>query len=334
MYYLIIYDICSIYIFSENKLLNSGLSFSDVFFVVRLTKGTSMKHTVNTSLPSSAPSTLPKRRVNWHEAAVCAVQIELRDYASLLDFQSEFILGKNSYRIDLLIIKKLSPYTIPKNIARIFETYNLFEIKGLSSSLTTASYYKIIGYAGLLINQLTIARTEQFSAADISITFLTFRYPRTLIQHLRDERNLVVEKSSPGIYHISKETFKTQIIVTKELPPEENLYLCCLTDTLKDSTLINRLSDDYTKHKDLDIYTKYLNQLTTANLKTKGASSMVCEGLFNLFGTTSEEVIARAKKESDDYYLPQIDYLKNLLTQNNITFDLDSALRGANMPNQ
>ncbi len=55
---------------------------------------------------------------------------------------------------------------------------------------------------------------------------------------------------------------------------------------------------------------------------------MVCEGLFNLFGTTSEEVIARAKKEADDYYLPkinelssQIDYLESLLKQNNISFE-------------
>ena len=65
---------------------------------------------------------------------------------------------------------------------------------------------------------------------------------------------------------------------------------------------------------------------------------MVCEGLFHLFGTTSEEVIARAKKESDDYYLPKInelsstntklsshiDYLESLLKQNNISFDMNS----------
>ncbi len=62
---------------------------------------------------------------------------------------------------------------------------------------------------------------------------------------------------------------------------------------------------------------------------------MVCEGLFHLFGTTSEEVIARAKKESKDeldaYYLPKIktlsshiDYLENLLKQNNISFDMNS----------
>lgn len=181
-----------------------------------------MNHTVSTSLPSftSPTLTIRKRRVNWHEAAVCAVQIELRDYAVFLDFQPEFILGQNSYRIDLLVIKKLCQYHILKNIAHIFKTYNLFEIKGLSSSLTTSSYYKSIGYAGLLINQLNITHTSQYSAMDISISFLTFHYPRKLIRHLECERNLVVAKTSPGIYYISKEIFKAQIIVTGELSSE------------------------------------------------------------------------------------------------------------------
>lgn len=63
----------------------------------------------NTSL-SASPETviLPKHRVNWHEAAACAVQIELRDYEHMLDFQTEYMLGHNSYRIELLVIRKLS----------------------------------------------------------------------------------------------------------------------------------------------------------------------------------------------------------------------------------
>lgn len=276
------------------------------------------------------------------------MQIELRDYADFWDFQPEFILDQNSYRIDLLIIKKLYQCHILKNIAHIFKTYNLFEIKGLSSSLTTSSYYKSIGYAGLFINQLNISHTGQYSAMDISISFLTFHYPRKLIRHLECERNLVVAKTSPWIYRINKEIFKTQIIVTGELSSKEKLYLRCLDNHLNDSALINLFADDYIKHKDLAIYTKYLNQLTIANLKTKGDSSMVCEGLFNLFGTTSEEVIARAKKESEDYYFPQlnelssnnkplssqIDYLKNLPTQNNLAFNLEAAVGGANAPDQ
>lgn len=148
------------------------------------------------------------------------------------------------------------------------------------------------------------------------------------MKHLREERHLTVANPSPGVYDISNETFITQIIVTRELPPEENLYLRCLTGDLQDTALVRRLADDYTIHKEQDIYTKYLHQLATANTKTKGERPMVCEGLFNLFGTSSEEIIARTKKESDQYYLPkinelssQLDYLKNMLKQNNIPFD-------------
>lgn len=71
---------------------------------------------------------------------------------------------------------------------------------------------------------------------------------------------------------------------------------------------------------------------------------MVCEGILNLCGTSSAEIIERTKKEEAEYYLPKIDqlssqndhlsskienlsseiiYLKSLLTQNGIPFDPD-----------
>lgn len=169
-------------------------------------------------------------RVNWHEAAACAVQIELRDYEHMLDFQTEYMLGHNSYRIDLLVIRKLSDLPIFKNIAHNFKAYNLFEVKGFHSSLSVSSYYKTIGYAGILIDQ--ISGSKQYSSLDVTLSFLAFRYPKKLMKHLRKERHLTVANCSPGVYDISNETFITQIIVTRELPPEENLYLHCLTDHL------------------------------------------------------------------------------------------------------
>ncbi len=55
---------------------------------------------------------------------------------------------------------------------------------------------------------------------------------------------------------------------------------------------------------------------------------LICEGLLNLYGTSSAEIIERTKKEAAEYYLPQIDnlssritYLESLLKKNNITFD-------------
>ena len=312
-----------------------------------------MNQTKNTSPGSPDNTKLKKHNVNWHEAATCAVQIELRDYADTLEFKNEYVLGKNHYRIDMLIIKKLTEQPISKNIARIFQSYNLLEIKGIGSSVKINTYYKTIGYAGLLINQLSTI--TQYTALDVTITFLSFHYPRKLMKHLICERDLSVVRSSPGIYYINKETFFIQIIVTKELLKEENLYLRCLTNQLKDKDLINKLSEDYKKHRNQEIYIKYLHQITTANSMKKGESLMVCEGLLNLFGTSSEEIIARTKKEDEEFYLPKINelsssneqlissnqqltssnqqlsaqnnYLKNLLKQNNISFDLDSATK-------
>ena len=273
-----------------------------------------------------------KTRVNWHEAASCALQIELRDYSDLLKYLPEYILGKNSYRIDLLIIKKLTEQSIPKSIAHIFKAFNLFEIKGLGSSVSIDSYYKTIGYAGLLIAQS--GSKNQYSRKDISLTFLSYHYPQKLMKHLlslQKEMNLTVENSSKGVYYINKETFTTQIIVTSKLPPEEYLYLRCLTDKLQDTKLVNQLTDDYKLHQEQDIYIRYMHQLTTANKKTKGDFLMVCEGLLNLFGTSSEEIIERTRKEDAEYYLPKIDslsshndYLKSLLKQNNIPFNLEA----------
>lgn len=216
-------------------------------------------HPTNTSNPTVPSNAVLHKRhnTNWHEAAACAVQIELHEYEHLLQFQSEYIIGKNHYRIDLLIIKKLCETTIPKNIAYIFKTYNLFEIKGIGSSLSTDSYYKTIGYAGLLINQ--IGKRNQYTALDISLSFLSFHYPKSLINHLQKERNLIVEKIFNGVCHIINVIFNIQIIVTKELLPKENLYLHCLTNNLDDTKLINRLINDYQCHQTQEIYIKYMN---------------------------------------------------------------------------
>ena len=51
-----------------------------------------------------------------------------------------------------------------------------------------------------------------------------------------------------------------------------------------------------------DIYIRYMNQLTTANRTKKGDAPMVCEGILNLCGTSSEEIIERTRKEEAAYY--------------------------------
>lgn len=107
---------------------------------------------------------------------------------------------------------------------------------------------------------------------------------------------------------------------------------------MRDGTLINRLADDYAQHQNQDIYTKYMNQLAAANMEAEGGSPMICEGILNLCGTSSAEIIARTRKESEAQIhelsesveqlissnkslASQVDYLKNLLDKNNISYE-------------
>ena len=122
---------------------------------------------------------------------------------------------------------------------------------------------------------------------------------------------MTVVKVSPGVYHINKEIFVVQIIVTKKLPSKDNLYLRCLTDKLEDVKLANRLTADYANHQEQDIYIRYMRQLTTANLKTKGDLPMVSEGLLDICNMISEEIVERTKKKEAEYYLPKIEQLSS-----------------------
>ncbi len=287
-----------------------------------------------------------KHKTNWHEAAVCALKIELRDYAGLLDFQTEYVLEKDHYRIDLIIIKKVIEAPIFKNIAKNFKKFNIFEIKGIGSSACIKSYYKSITYAFDYITQ-SYDGSDPRSPLDVTITILSCHYPNKLINHLTKERGIPVGKISDGIYVVENPSVYIQLIITSKLPSKENLYLCCMTNNLNDPELINRLADDYGQHLQDEDYVKYLNQLANANNNSdKEENTMVCEGLLNLFGTSSEEIIANTKQQEADYYLPQINelkadnkklassndfltnqvnQLKQLLIQNNIAFEITNA---------
>ena len=110
---------------------------------------------------------------------------------------------------------------------------------------------------------------HQYSSLDVSLTLLSCHYPRKLMKHLKQERKIPVAKISDGVCYINKEAFHIQIIVTKELSPEGNLYLRCLTGNLQDAALASRLTDDYRLHQEQEIYIKYLHQVSTANFKKR-----------------------------------------------------------------
>ena len=126
--------------------------------------------------------------------------------------------------------------------------------------------------------------------------------------------------------------YDTQVLVIKDLSPEDSLYLHCLKKNLNDLTLVNNLTTDYALNKDKKLYNNYMNQFFYSHMK--GDQYMVCEGLLNYFGTSSKELLEQGAQNAQKIYLPQIeqltdsvntlssenDFLKQLLAEHNIAY--------------
>ena len=100
----------------------------------------------------------------------------------LLEFQDEYPLSKEALIMDVLVIKKKLGERIDKNIGRIFKTYNVFEFKSETDSLTVNDYNKVIAYA-LLYSSFTPA-----NVSDITVSFVVTIHPRELFKYLKEER--------------------------------------------------------------------------------------------------------------------------------------------------
>lgn len=255
-------------------------------------------------------------KTNWHEAIYCALQIDLRDYSHLLEYKKEYTLSANNNRMDLLVIKKKSDFKIPKHIASIFRTHNIFENKGAHASLTPSDYYKTNGHAGYYIN--LYKGSTLIDRRDITLTFLTFRHPRKLFIHLTKECYKTIDNPFPGVYYILNEMYATQVLVINELSPEDSLFLHCLAENTNDLKLINNLANHYQENKDNPIYTKYMNQFVYSHMK--GDQLMICEAILNYFGTSSKEIEEKTRQQDREIYEPQIEKLtsENSLLHNEI----------------
>ena len=101
--------------------------------------------------------------------------------------------------------------------------------------------------------------------------------------------------------------YATQVLVINELSPEDSLFLRCLAGNVNDMKLINSLANHYQENKDNPIYTKYMNQFVYSHMK--GDQLMVCEAILNYFGTSSEEIEEKTRKQEREIYEPQIQRL-------------------------
>ena len=199
-------------------------------------------------------------RSHWHPAFLLAVQMELFDYRDSLEYRYEYQLTSEPLRIDLLVIKKPKDMVIDKNIARIFRTDNLLEYKSPSDYLSIKDFLKVYAYANLYA-----AITPGVDLAGITVTFVVNRHPRKLLRYLTSIRGYTVREAFPGIRQINGDYIPIQIIESRKLPKEENLWLSSLRNDLKSENVGTILQNGKQFSQKMNI-SAYMDIIHRANL--------------------------------------------------------------------
>lgn len=227
--------------------------------------------------------------INWHDFFMSGLQIQLESYKDILTFEPEYVLNRQSRRIDCLITKIPGTPAVNSAIARNFRHYNLIDYKGPSESMNVINYYKVLSYAYSL--------PEHLGSADVldqlSVMLVTHYYPYNLIKHFRKKLPDPIERFAPGMYDIRIEPVPVQLVVLPQLSPEEYIWLRCLTNKLTPEIPLQKLADSYAPHKDETLYQRFMNAFIRANRVAKGEEALMCEALYELF---ADELIKRELK--------------------------------------
>ena len=219
--------------------------------------------------------------LQWHPAFYAGIQIELEAEADLLLFENEQQLGTKPKEIDVLIVKKERDVSIRKNIGRIFRTHNIVEYKSPKDYLSVDDFYKVYGYT--CFYKADTAQADSIAIHDITITFVCHRYPRSLMRHLTEERGYEIHREEDGIYYITGDNIPIQLILTKELSEEQNLWLKSLTDELEETETAKHLIEQYGKHKGNNLYKSVMDLIVRANKDKFKEAKIMCEALEELF---------------------------------------------------
>ena len=217
-----------------------------------------------------------QEKIYWHGAHFEALQLELHEYLDALSFKKEHELSKEALRMDTLIIKKIRDVEIAKNIGKIFKNHNIVEYKSETDNFTLWDYNKILGYAFIY------SSFEKVQMSDITISISLTIYPRELIKTLKSY-GLAVRNSENGIYTITGDIVPIQILESKNLSEEENLFLRNLRSNLSGVDMQKTL-ETYKERKPLDDKNVFLDRLIKANPDAfMEAMNMFTDGVRDIF---------------------------------------------------
>jgi hypothetical protein len=235
---------------------------------------------------STAPSS---SHIPWHPAFLQAIKLELEQYKDALEFLSEYRLTTEPLEIDVVIVKKAPELVIEKNIARIFKRVNILEYKSPEDYFSVYDFYKVLSYAFLY------AALNKTVIEDMTITVIETRHPRDLFKYLGENKNCGMREASPGIYIITGYPMDIQVIESKKLPQEENLWLRGLAADLNAEAAGTILEESRKRGRWADL-AAYLYALLNANAETIEEVYRMANGKLTL-GEVLEEVGLTAEWE-------------------------------------
>lgn len=225
-------------------------------------------------------------KIQWHPAFDAALQIELGDEAKYLEFESEHMLTKKPMQIDVLV-KNDKHVKIQKNIGRIFRQYNIIEYKSPKDDLNIDDFYKTYAYA--CIYKSDTEAVDRIQATELTISFVCYHYPRTMLNKLERDRGITVESVDDGIYYLLGDAIPIQLIVVPVLSKENNYWLNNLRNDLKSGGEIRRFIELYEKNKNSKLYQALADTIMRANWKEVKEERKMCEALKELFADDLRE---------------------------------------------
>jgi len=222
--------------------------------------------------------------IQWHPAFFEAIQLELDEYRHSLQFIYDYQLTSGPQRIDVVIIKKTADVPIRKNIAAIFRKVNLVEYKSPDNNISVKDFYKVYGYA---CQYIQLKENKEVDISEMTLSFVESHYPQELIRHLTEQRSFTVEESHPGIYTVKGDIMPIQLIDSRQLSAEENLWLRELDNCLNPQRL-QRLTEEAWRLGNAANIAAYIDVIMQANPKSMEEAAKMSES-----AVTLEEVLHR-----------------------------------------
>ena len=156
-----------------------------------------------------------ENRISWHQGFYGGIELELRQWKSVLTFRREVELNKEPIIADMLIIKKPPDVRIDNPIARCFKGHNLLEYKSPKDTLSVDGFFKGLAYVYLYKSQ---GKNEnEIPITEMTYSAFCFHQPQKLFGVLQGA-GFQVDQTGDGIYTVIGHTgLVIQVIVIEKL---------------------------------------------------------------------------------------------------------------------